>query len=242
MTDATKNKKGDFEVNSGNKKGDFAYKCLIKIDGTGRISALFDGIPSELNKNSMRYQVSSVLKNERYDTIQELLSELVDSKTVNIAYHANDINAGLSSAKDFSVFKLFLSDTGLFTTLVFKDKEYTDNVIYEKVLNDKLPANLGYLYENVVAQMLVAKGDKLYYHTMKSETSNHNYEVDFIVARGHKICPIEVKPSGYTTHKSLDVFSNKYSGKILRKYLVYGKDMRKDKDINMLPFYMVPFL
>lgn len=215
---------------------------FYKIDSTGRISTLFDEIPSELNKNSMRYQVSSVLKNERYDTIQEFISELVDSKTVNIAYHANDINAGLSSAKDFSIFKLFLSDTGLFTTLIFKDKSFTENIIYEKVLSNKLPANLGYLYENVVAQMLAAKGDKLYYHTVKSKTSNHNYEVDFIIAREDKICPIEVKSSNYKAHKSLDVFSEKYSSKILRKYLVYSKDMRKDKDINMIPFYIVPFL
>ncbi len=213
-----------------------------KIDGTGRISTLFDAIPAQLNKNAMRYQVSGVLKNERSDKIQELLSMLVDSKTVNIAYHANDIGAGLSSAKDISLFKLFLADTGLFTTLVFKDREFTENVIYEKLLSDKLSANLGYVYENAVAQMLAAKGDKLYYHTMQSDTSNHNYEVDFILARGHKICPIEVKSSNYRTHKSLDVFAEKYSDKILRRYLIYTKDMRKDKDIIMVPMYMVPFL
>ncbi len=215
---------------------------FYKIDGTGRLSALFDAIPAELNKNSMRYQVSSVVKNERYDSMQELLAELVDSKTVNIAYHANDIAAGLGGAKDLSLFKLFVSDTGLFTTLLFKDRDFTENIIYDKLLSDKLSTNLGYLYENVVAQMLVAKGERLYYHTMKSDTSNHTYEVDFLISREHKICPLEVKSSGYGTHKSLDVFCDKYSDKILRKYLIYTKDLRKDKDILMIPMYMVPYI
>ncbi len=215
---------------------------FYKIDPTGRISTLFDGIPAELNKNSSRYQISSVIKNERYESVRDLISELVDSKTVHIAYHANDIHAGLSSMRDFSLFKLFVADTGLFTTLIFKDKKFTDNIIYQKLLSDKLPTNLGYLYENVVAQMLATHGDKLYYHTIQKESSNHNYKVDFIIAREHKVCPIEVKSSGYNVHKSLDAFSEKYSDRILRKYLVYTKDLRKDKDIFMIPIYMVPFL
>lgn len=71
--------------------------------------------------------------------------ELKDSKTVLVSYHANDPNVGMSNAKDISRFKLFLCDTGLFTSLVFKDKDFTENVVYEKLLNDKLSANLGYL-------------------------------------------------------------------------------------------------
>lgn len=215
---------------------------FYKIDSSGKISALFDAIPAELNRNSMRYQVSSVLKNGRYDSMQELFAQLIDSKTVNIAYHANDINAGLGGAKDISLFKLFICDTGLFVTLLFKDRDFTENIIYEKLLSDKLPTNMGYVYENVVAQMLVSNGDLLYYHTMRSETSNHNYEVDFLISREHKICPIEVKSSGYRTHKSLDIFCDKYSNKILRKYLVYTKDLKKDTDILMIPMYMVPFI
>lgn len=215
---------------------------FFKIDTTGRISALFEGIPAELNRNSMRYQVSSVIKGVRFDSIQKSLFELLNSKTVNIAYHANDINAGLASAIDFSLFKLFLADTGLFTTLQFKDRDFTENIIYEKLLNDRLSANLGYLYENVAAQILVSKGDKLYYHTMRSSTSNHNYEIDFLIAREHKICPIEIKSSNYKKHKSLDVFFDKYSAKIHKQYLVYTKDLRQENNILMLPIYMLPFI
>lgn len=213
-----------------------------KIDATGRISMLFDAIPAELNKNTSRYQVSSVLANERADSILELIAQMKDSRTVLVAYHANDPGVGMSAHKDLRKFKLFLADTGLFTTLTFKDRDFTENTIYEKLLNDKLSANLGYLYENIVAQMLTASGNELFYHTFANEKTKHNYEVDFILSKKNKICPIEVKSSGYKIHTSLDRFSEKYSERILEKYLIYTKDLQKDKDVLMLPVYMVPFL
>ena len=195
-----------------------------KIDSTGKLSLLFDAIP------------------DRADSILELIAELKDSKTVLVSYHANDPNAGMSTNKDLCKFKLFLCDTGLFTTLMFKDKDFTENIIYEKLLNDTLNTNLGYLYENIVAQILTCNGNELFYYTFFNETSRHNYEIDFLLASRNKICPIEVKSSGYKTHKSLDEFCKKYSDCILDKYLVYTKDLAKDPDILCLPVYMVPFL
>lgn len=213
-----------------------------KIDPTGKLSSLFDAIPAQLNKNASRYQVSSVLNGERAENILESIAELKDSKTVLVSYHANDLNAGMSNNKDLGKFKLFLSDTGLFTTLIFKDGDFTENIIYEKLLNDKLSANLGYLYENAVAQILTANGDALFYHTFMNESTRRNYEIDFILARKNKVCPIEVKSSGYKTHASLDAFSRKFSDRILDKYLIYTKDFAKDEDIFCLPTYLVQFL
>lgn len=213
-----------------------------KIDPTGKLSSLFDAIPAQLNKNASRYQVSSVLNGERAENILESIAELKDSKTVLVSYHANDPNAGMSNNKDLGKFKLFLSDTGLFTTLMFKDRDFTENIIYEKLLNDKLSANLGYLYENAVAQILTANGDALFYHTFMNESTRRNYEIDFILARKNKVCPIEVKSSGYKTHASLDAFSRKLSDRILDKYLIYTKDFAKDEDIFCLPIYLVQFL
>ena len=213
-----------------------------KIDPTGKLSSLFDAIPAQLNKNASRYQVSSVLNGERAENILESIAELKDSKTVLVSYHANDPNAGMSNNKDLGKFKLFLSDTGLFTTLMFKDRDFTENIIYEKLLNDKLSANLGYLYKNAVAQILTANGDALFYHTFMNESTRRNYEIDFILARKNKVCPIEVKSSGYKTHASLDAFSRKFSDRILDKYLIYTKDFAKDEDIFCLPIYLVQFL
>lgn len=213
-----------------------------KIDPTGKLSSLFDAIPAQLNKNASRYQVSSVLNGERAENILESIAELKDSKTVLVSYHANDPNAGMSNNKELGKFKLFLSDTGLFTTLMFKDRDFTENIIYEKLLNDKLSANLGYLYENAVAQILTANGNALFYHTFMNESTRRNYEIDFILARKNKVCPIEVKSSGYKTHASLDAFSRKFSDRILDKYLIYTKDFAKDEDIFCLPTYLVQFL
>ena len=213
-----------------------------KIDPTGKLSSLFDAIPAQLNKNASRYQVSSVLNGERAENILESIAELKNSKTVLVSYHANDPNAGMSNNKDLGKFKLFLSDTGLFTTLMFKDRDFTENIIYEKLLNDKLSANLGYLYENAVAQILTANGNALFYHAFMNESTRRNYEIDFILARKNKVCPIEVKSSGYKTHASLDAFSRKFSDRILDKYLIYTKDFAKDEDIFCLPIYLVQFL
>lgn len=214
-----------------------------KIDPTGKISMLFDAIPAQLNRNASRYQISGVLNHQRADdSILSLIAELKDSKTVLAAYHTNDPNARMANSRDLSKFKLFLADTGLFTTLAFKDKDFTENVIYEKLLNDKLSSNLGYLYENIVAQMLAANGNELFYHTFLNEKSRHNYEIDFLLARKNKICPIEVKSSGYKTHASLDAFTVKFSDRILQRYLVYTKDLRKDGDIVCMPVYMAMFL
>lgn len=175
------------------------------------------------------------MKNERADRILELIAELQDSKIVLVSYHANDPGPGMANTKELSKFKLFLNDTGLFTTLMFKDKDFTENIIYEKLLRDKLSATLGYLYENIVAQILAAKGDELFYHTFMNPSTRRNYEIDFLLARKNKICPLEVKSSGYRTHASLDAFSKKFSHQTLKKYLVYTKDFAKDKDIIYLP-------
>ena len=213
-----------------------------KIDPTGRATLLFDAIPAQLNKNASRYQVSSVLENARAGDLLELIAELADSRTVLAAYHANDPNAGLSANKDLTKFKLYVCDTGLFTTLMFKDRDFTENELYEKLLNDKLSANLGYLYENVVAQQLAASGNELFYYTFPAEKSKHNYEIDFILARKNKICPIGVKSSGYKSHASLDAFSEKFSSRILKKYIAYTKDYAKDQDHFYIPVYMTAFL
>lgn len=215
---------------------------FMKIDSTGKAAMLFKSIPSQLEKNASRYQVSSVLENQRNSTVLELISEMESSKTVLVSYKSDDPNAGLTRTKDLENFKLFVCDTGLFTTMLFMDKDFTDNIIYEKLLSDKLSVNLGYLYENVVAQILKANGNSLFYYTFLDEKSRHNFEIDFLLARNNKVCPIEIKSSGYKTHASLDAFSEKYSSRILNKYLVYTKDLGKDKDVFSVPFYMTMFL
>ena len=215
---------------------------LRRIDSTGRASLLFNNIPAQLSHGGGRYQVSAVIDNQRAENILPILEDMKNSMIVNVAYHADDPNVGMSLTKNLEKFKIYLHDTGLFVTSMFMDKKSTENVIYNKLLNDKLNTNLGYVYENVVAQMLTASGNKLFYYTFPSETSNHLYEIDFLLSKGNKVCPLEVKSSGYATHSSIDNFCDKFSSRISDKYLVYTKDSRKNKGVICLPVFMVPFL
>ena len=215
---------------------------LKKLDDSGRSSALFKAIPSQLSKGISRYQVTSVLPNYAPSKVYETIYELADSMTVNVVYHSDDPNVGLALTKDTSRYKLFLGDTGLFVTLVFMDKAVTDNVIYEKLLSDKLDTNLGYIYENMVSQIFRASGYELFYHTIKKDDGKSYYEVDFLLSKGNKLIPIEVKSSGYRAHTSLDKFCDKFSGRIGKKYLVYTKDLKKEGDILYLPIYMAMFV
>lgn len=134
------------------------------------------------------------------------------------------------------------SDTGLFVTLAFKDSDITENVIYEKLLGDKLSANLGYVYENMIAQMLVAGGKDLFYHTKSYADGKKYYEIDFIITEKHKISPIEVKSSGYKSHRSLDEFCSKYSDRIINRYVIYTKDYKRENGVEYIPVYMTMFL
>lgn len=215
---------------------------FIKIDPTGNTSKMFMAIPSQLANNFARFQITSATDGNRADRLREQVYDMQDSMVVNVAYHANDPNVGMALHRASDRFKMYICDTGLFVTLAFWDKKFTENVIYEKLLSDKLSADLGYVYENVVAQMLKAKGHELYYYTWASETSNHLYEVDFLLSSGTKIEPIEVKSSGYKTHRSLDLFCEKYSSRVGKRYLIYTKDLRKDGSVMYLPVYMTQFL
>lgn len=212
-----------------------------KLDPTGRLETLFMEIPSQLSQSSNRYKPYSVLGNIDGSKMFEYMKNLEDSKTTLFSYHSNDPNVGMSLTKDISRFKIFCADTGLFVTLAFWDKDYTENIIYQKLLSDKLTANLGYVYENLIAQMLAAAGNKLFYYTWAKD-STHNYEIDFLLSRGAKLNPIEVKSSGYNAHASLDAFCEKYSNVVDNRYLIYTKDLKKDAQTLLLPVYMTPLL
>lgn len=212
-----------------------------KIDTTGNAERLFVNIPAQLSGNASRYQPYTVINQQTEIKMAELLQDLEQSKTTLFCYHCSDPNVGMSLNKDPGRYKMFLADTGLFVTLCFWDKDYTENIIYDKFLSDKLSANLGYIYENLVAQMLATAGNTLFYYTFPKD-SKHNYEIDFLLSRGNKLVPIEVKSSGYRTHKSLDVFSEKFSSRVRDRILLYTKDYQMDGATTCLPIYYTPFL
>lgn len=221
---------------------DLYEEDFTKIDASGLAGDIYDAIPANLSSNASRYILSNAREGTRSERVRDLLPDILSSYTVNIAYHANNPAVGMALEKDVGKYKLFTSDVGLFVTLAFRDKKYVENIIYNKLLSDKLEANLGYVYENAVAQMLVAKGNNLFYYTMGDNSSNHLYEIDFLISTGNKICPIEVKSGNYRCHKSLDQFCEKFRSRIGNKYLVHTKDYKWENGINYIPVYMLPFL
>ena len=214
---------------------------FLKIDSTGRLSKLFISIPSQLSRNARRYSINSVVGRQTEDTILEMVKALADSKTVNVAYHSDDPNVGMNLTKNDQNFKLYIADTGLFITLIFWDKDFIENIIYQKLLLDKLSANLGYVYENLVSQMLVSKGNELFYYTWKKD-DKHYYEIDFLISSGFKLCPIEVKSSNVKSHISLDLFYQKFSSRIYRNYLVAPHEYSQDGEVTIIPPYFLPFI
>ena len=221
---------------------DLYEEDFTKIDAGGLAGDIYDAIPASLSGNASRYVLANAREGARSEQVWGLIPDMLSSYTVNIAYHSNDPIIGMPLTKDTGRYKLFTSDVGLFVTLAFKDKDYTENIIYNKLISDKLDTNLGYIYENAVAQMLTVKGNNLFYYTMESETSHHLHEIDFLISSGDKICPLEVKSGNYKNHKSLDAFCDKFSNRVKDKYVVHTKDYKWENGIHYIPVYVIPFL
>ncbi len=213
-----------------------------KIDASGRLSSMYHSIPAQLSKNVKRYRVTTALGRRKTSKDDNYIYDLIDSKTVLPCYNCTDPGASLSLTKDIDSYKLYIADTGLFITLMFIDRPAAENEIYTKLLSDKLPANLGYLYENLIAQMLTAAGRELYYHTWEKEGSTHYCEVDFLISQGTKVSAIEVKSSGTGKHESINEFRQKYARHLKDCYIISQKDMDMKDGLRYLPVYMTSFL
>ncbi|MGX8679676.1 MAG: DUF4143 domain-containing protein [Sphaerochaetaceae bacterium] len=215
---------------------------FYKIDKSGRLSKMYDSVPSQLSMNKKRYVISSATGKRTNDKDKEILSQLIDSRTVLICHNTADKGISLSSTSDQDAFKMYLSDTGLFTTLLFNSADKLHTKIYAKLLSDKLDANLGYLYENAAAQLIASSGNRLFYHTWKKKDQIHEYQIDFLIASNGKIVPIEIKASSVNTHKSITEFCAKYSSKIFKQYLFSQKDVDHKDQLLFKPIYMLPFV
>ena len=213
-----------------------------KIDSSGLSSRIYRDVPSQLSQNKKRYVISSATGRKTQKRDIERIFDVIDSQTVLVSYNITKPDISLSSTKDLGCYKLYLADTGLFVTLMFIDRPVTENLLYEKLLSDKLSANLGYLYENAAAQMIASSGRELCYHTWLKEGSTHYYEMDFLIGLRQKVVPIEIKSSATTAHKSIDVFCNKYSQITSRPYIFSQKDVSNDGTTLFMPMYMLPFL
>ncbi len=215
---------------------------LKRIDGSGRLGHIFESIPSQLALKRKAFSIYSATKSNETEKDSERISDLIDSKIVNPCYLVRDPSVSLKLTADYSSYKLYMADTGLFISMLLESKKSNYKDIYQKLLSDKLELNLGYLYENIVSQMLIANGEELYYYTWKKKDSTHDYEIDFLTTDGNKVVPFEVKSGKTSSHQSIDAFAVKYSSICGHRYLLSNKDKAKDRDLINVPYYLFDFV
>ena len=208
-----------------------------------KVYAVFDEIPGQLSKKEKKYKLSAIDKNARFRSYEDSFIWLNEAMVVNTCFNATDPNVGLALSADHATQKCYMADTGLLVTHTFMDGAYTDNELYRAILFDKLDINEGMIMENIVAQMLRFNGHRLYFYSRCDNEHRENHmEIDFLIAEGKKIAPIEVKSGNYRSHSSLDKFRKKFSDKIGNSYILYTKDVLKKDGILHLPIYMAMFL
>ena len=220
---------------------------LRKYDDEEREKAsfVFKTIPKQLSNHEMHFTFSEINTNARYVNYVESVEFVAESMMGNRCANVTMPDVLLELYSDRSNFKLYMGDTGLLVSQLIREGEETED-IYRALIYDKLSSNLGMIFENIVAQMLKAGGRELFFHEYKyvpegTETEK-KYEIDFLIVKNKKICPIEVKSSGYTSHKSFDYFIDKYPIKVQERYIIYTKDLKFTDGITYIPAYMTGLL
>jgi len=204
-----------------------------------KVLAIYDSIPSQLSKKEKKYNLASINKNARLRDYDDSFLWLSDGMIVNPCFNATDPGFGLAMSMDHSTHKLYMADTGLLVTHTFRNNEYLDNDLYRAILFDKLNVNEGILMENIVAQSFRTKANGLFFYSRYDKINRENMiEIDFLLIRNGKVCPVEVKSSEYRAHSSLDKFRKKFSSKLGESYILYTKDIMIKDGVIHLPIYM----
>ncbi len=208
-----------------------------------KVLAIFDGIPSQLSQKEKKYNLSSLGKNVRYREYEDAFIWLREAMVVNTCFNSTDPTVGLNLNTERTTQKCYMADTGLLVSHTFSDDSFTDNELYRDILLDKLHVNEGMIVENVVAQELRSHGHRLFFFSRADSCNReNNIEIDFLIRKKRKICPIEVKSSSYQRHTSIDKFYRKYSDTLGQAYILYTKDIMEKDGILYLPVYMTMFL
>lgn len=216
---------------------------LRKLDriGSYRADLIFKSIPHALESHSRVFRDSRIFSKDS-QIKRNTFGAIEDSKIVNICRLLEQPSIDFNLYAQERRFKIYMGDTGLLTTRVYEDSDVPmEEGIYRRLIADKLSTNDGMLFENAVAQQFVAQGRELYYHTFPIE-NRHVCELDFLLRRGKKILPVEVKSSTRQSHVSLDRAMEKYSSILEQPVILSPKNYCKARDITYLPVYMAGLL
>ena len=215
---------------------------LNRMDKSGKLAKIYKAIPVQLALKKKHFIFYTAIGKPKTEKDERKLAELWDSNIVLACYHLKTTDITAIPRYESDKFRLYMADTGLLVTMLFDKSVGSQPDIYNKLLSDKLDADLVYLYENVAAQMLTACERKLYYHTWKKENSSHFYEIDFLITLQEKIIPIEIKSSAGNNERSILAFAEKYSMCAEKQYLFSQNDVSRKENLELKPIYMLPFL
>lgn len=211
--------------------------------GAAKIRRLFDGIPGQLAKKEKKFSIASLGKNARKRGYEDAFLWLDDAKVANIAYNATDPSVALALSEDDSKCKVYSADTGLMIAQSLGDREFADGDIYGEVYSGNLGVNEGMIMENYVAQAFAANGRRLFFYSRYDlEDSESRMEIDFLIRRGDKICPIEVKSGKSLSHASLDKFRRKFGRHVGDSFVLCTRDVVEKDGVTYLPLYMAQLL
>ena len=231
---------------------DFAKRAILALyeedlhkhdeHSRDRTTAAFRSIPSQLTHKNSRFQYASVDKHANAGRLRGTVDFLRESMMVNVCYNVSDPEVSLEFFRDETAIKMFLGDTGLLVTQITASNAQTDDALYKALVTGRLGINEGMVIENAVAQALVANGHALYFHeydyTPPETGKARRYEVDFLLVRGKRLSPLEVKSSGYRSHKSFDYFTRRYDVKVNERFILYSKNLEREGNLTFLPLYM----
>ena len=222
---------------------------IMKIDARYRskVLAIFDQIPGFLSQHEKRVVFKQLQNGSYADQYEETFFWLSDSMISNECFLCNDPNVGLFLNETRGYVKCYMGDTGLLLSHAFDENELLEDEVYKQILTGKLQINEGMLYENAIAQMLVANGHKLYFYTHYNEEKHRNdMEIDFIISNNsklkYKMFPIEVKSGKRYSTKSLNDFTQKYKERIGEGYIVHPRNLLLKDGIICIPPYMAMLL
>lgn len=215
---------------------------------TTRVSAIFDAIPGQLQKKEKKFVLAALKDEARMREYDSAFFWLEDAKLVNICYNTTAPNIGLQLNEDRTALKCYFCDTGLLISLAFSARGIVTNETYQKLMFDKLEVNEGMLVENIVAQMLKASGNKLFFYSnADKEDADSRMQIDFliqkkVVSSRHNISPIEVKSSTNYTLSSINKCIKKFGQYLSTPYILHSKDVEIKGELVYLPLYMTPLL
>lgn len=212
-----------------------------------KVTAIYDGIPGQLSKHEKKFRLTALEDDARMRSYEDAFFWLADAKIINCCYNSSEPNVSLRLNEDRTTMKCYMADTGLLLSHTFNARGLMSQEIYQKLMFDKLEINEGMLVENIVAQMLCAKGHKLFFYSSSSAVAEDRMEIDFLIQKEkvtsrHNISAIEVKSGNNYTLSSLRKCLKKFGESMSTPYVIHSKDVRTEDGIVYIPLYMTPLL